>query len=153
MPHAVSAEDKTSRPCYLRPPHPASDLSTVSPGRPTSLPSSLCHFGGNTTKVEKEPIAISGFRDGRIQIERGSASSPDTNPVDTESVIWQYADYFAHVESKVLDATIDELNEIKTTRDRTAHDKAFAYFSRCLLLPYTQNGLASRHRAILQPTC
>ena len=80
----------------------------------------------------------------QVEIQRSSASQPDPDANDLGSVIDQCAGEFTSIEKEVLDYTLESLKKIKDKRNRTPCDKAFGYFTHCLLIPYSKQGLSSR---------
>ena len=80
----------------------------------------------------------------RVEIERGSASRPDPDPADTDFIIEQCGEWFDTIEEEVVDYTLNSLKNISDNRNRTLCDKAFGYFTHCLLFPYAERGLVSR---------
>lgn len=80
----------------------------------------------------------------QIRIERGSLSSPDPWPHDSDYVVEQLARYLDELEQETFDAVMQSLSQITASRQRTECDNAFAPLWVGVIYPYGIHGMGHR---------
>lgn len=83
----------------------------------------------------------------QIHVERGSLSSPDPGPHDSDYVVEQLAGHLDDLERETFEAVMQSLSQITVSRQRTESDDAFAPLWWGIIQPYARHGMG--HRAAL----
>lgn len=83
----------------------------------------------------------------QIHIERGSLTSPDPGPHDSDDIVEQLAGYLDDLERENFEGVMQSLAEISASRQRTECDDAFAPLWWAIIQPYAKYGMG--HRAAM----
>lgn len=86
---------------------------------------------------------MSESEDERFQWFIGSAG-PEPNDYQIDQDLDVIDRRLSGIEDEVIQHTMSKLADMKASRERTASDEAFGYFTHCILFPYAEKRLASR---------